>query len=771
VTYSVRKKVLQFIFTLPVLCLLTGCGFLFGEDDFVDEDEEAAIRPSLQISSFFLFEGAVTRHVLRFEREGGGPLQTRINPSVADGQFFRIIQDQSLERFDGLQVAFEIIEPVDFDQPVDADGNNIFVVQFDTFFGNLETNFTVTIEVLERDSTDVGSRAIAGPFQTARLGQTVASYPDLDGDAIPEILASIRSDSGRPTAIILIRSSVFEDIDSPILNLEQLMVDPGAEVERRGQPLSPIAMDGDPFSVVSDYDQDGLPELFISGVNTRSGIANIDSVPTQAFILSGSALAVELAEIPDDGIGVALGDVGLVAGLGVPIQSSELDLGETNANVRVGSRVSGVGDLDGDGLEEIAVCLSGFGVRSRGVIILGSAIANAFSANAGIDIGTLTQTRQGLTIFEETSGNASPRGIRCREIRDAGDLDGDGFGEIAIMDPFASPSGAVHVIRGSAVNEALSDNGSFTLDLTDYPGNGLGVSLRGEPDAVVQFGSALAKIGDVDQDGIVDLAVGAPGRVILDGRYPTGSVAAEGQDHVFIVYGDNRFFRNAGADGVRTLLEVSDGQTYSVLSRADSLLRPIEGTGFGFSLAGVGDASGDGIPDLLIGSPFDGVGEVARSREESVLLVSGADIARPQDYPTSALIPGDSRLSGTRVVSWSTFPSNDHAARTDACLNDLGWSVGSAGDWDADGINDLLISAPCGDGLRLDGVTLDSDENYGEVYVLFSRSLRGSPDPTIRLGERFPILRNLPTAPASGSALKNQTRPVSAETDDQSEGF
>jgi hypothetical protein len=85
-----------------------------------------------------------------------------------------------------------------------------------------------------------------------------------------------------------------------------------------------------------------------------------------------------------------------------------------------------------------------------------------------------------------------------------------------------------------------------------------------------QFGRALAEVGDVNDDGVPDLAVGAPLRDVE-------SCCDQGQVTVF-----------SGVTGT-PLLTLPP--------------RPQGGANFGVALAGVGDINGDGVPDLAVSAP------------------------------------------------------------------------------------------------------------------------------------------------------------------------
>ncbi|XP_078501292.1 integrin alpha-IIb isoform X2 [Lissotriton helveticus] len=109
-----------------------------------------------------------------------------------------------------------------------------------------------------------------------------------------------------------------------------------------------------------------------------------------------------------------------------------------------------------------------------------------------------------------------------------------------------------------------------------------------------QFGSSIAFLGDVDQDGYNDIAVGAP----FGGR--------DGRGRVYIYSGQS--------EGINT-------QPSQVL---ESPFLP--GSGFGFSMKGASDIDSNGYPDLIIGAHGAGKAVVYSFDLQMCVSVSGLNI-------------------------------------------------------------------------------------------------------------------------------------------------
>ena len=112
-------------------------------------------------------------------------------------------------------------------------------------------------------------------------------------------------------------------------------------------------------------------------------------------------------------------------------------------------------------------------------------------------------------------------------------------------------------------------------------------------DSTTRFGQSVAVIGDIDGDGVPDLAVGTP---FQDGDFDSGNGFGPPQDvgKVWLI----------------------SGATLAVINQLNDPFFQVPRNfpkfgGFtGFSVASAGDINGDGVPDVLVGVPhhsnFDG---------------------------------------------------------------------------------------------------------------------------------------------------------------------
>ena len=265
------------------------------------------------------------------------------------------------------------------------------------------------------------------------------------------------------------------------------------------------------------------------------------------------------------------------------------------ARARFGTSVAGLGDVDGDGRSDFAVS--------------GQPDANTPQPAGFVRVYS---GADGALIREHVGGSALSR-LGCA-IADAGDVDGDGVHDLVVGDwrdlSGGNNAGAVHVYSGASGAELLfvaSSAAGARLGMSvdgagDLDGDGLADVVAGAPyqsgtapsagaahvwsgadgaqllslfgdSSNDLFGVAVAGLGDVDADGVGDLAVGASSDD--DGGSQSGSAR---------VY--------SGADGSE--LWRFDGDT-----SFDEL---------GYSVARVGDVDGDGGLDFAVAAPGDDAG-------------------------------------------------------------------------------------------------------------------------------------------------------------------
>ena len=224
-------------------------------------------------------------------------------------------------------------------------------------------------------------------------------------------------------------------------------------------------------------------------------------------------------------------------------------------------------------------------------------------------------------------------------------------------------------------------------------------------------GWSVAGLGDIDGPGFADFVIGAP-----EAGQPAGGASGTSQNsdagEVYIVLGEalGDLDEESGTpgDGMIDLADLTVGKWGYVLKGID----PLDTAGF--SVAGAGDVTGDGTPDILVGAPGGDPGGVADAGESYILSGDPADLDALDAADGSA-----DRVLDAALLDGTTGFRLDGVFAGDAS----GSAVSAAGDVNGDGIADALVGVP----LRDRNGTADA----GGAYVVFGAAPPVSPAVTL----------------------------------------
>ena len=383
------------------------------------------------------------------------------------------------------------------------------------------------------------------------------------------------------------------------------------------------------------------------------------------------------------------------AGLGTAATATNISSGIAGAPVldiqdRFGASFAALGDLDGDGVEDLAIAAPGDdefqadagavyiammnadgSIKSHQKILpdspglpfntgdlFGTAIAPAgdLDNNGVADLYVMSKTTGNLGLVSSVSrvmlnadGTLKEHSYTLVEFDDSspqlntftpiGDLDGDGNADFAFGEYFARVNG----IFSGAVHLMLTANDGSQREMkliASEVGGGPAMSN------FEYFGNSVTSLGDLDGDGVVDLAVGAHG----DASVTTNS----GSVYILFMKRDgtvkSTYAINGTHPGEPTLAALSE---------------------FGFAVANVGDLDGDGITELLVGAHRHTVGSATESGQAFVLYLA----------------------SDGSVRTYTSLGSDVGGVIDLAGSGSFGEVVAPAGDLNGDGHVDLVVSS------------------------------------------------------------------------------
>jgi Ca2+-binding RTX toxin-like protein len=335
-----------------------------------------------------------------------------------------------------------------------------------------------------------------------------------------------------------------------------------------------------------------------------------------------------------------------------------------------GVSVSSAGDVNADGVDDVII-----GARfadANNLEDAGSAFV-VYGSKSGfaptLNLSDLNSTN-GFTINGIAEGNET--GV---SVSGVGDINGDGIDDVGIGSLYADPNGlndagVVYVVLGN--QDGFSDN----FDLNQLDGTN-GFTINGIAEGN-ETGVSVSGAGDFNGDGIDDLIIGAS---FAD---PNGNYSGSS----YVIYGDKEGF--ASTLNLSTL----DGNNGFAINGANA-----------FDLSGkvsdAGDVNGDGFDDVIIGAY--GANDFAGT---SVVLF-GSDQAFSPSFNLS-------QINGTNGFAINGISPGDFS----------GFSVSSAGDFNGDGFDEVIIGAPQAD---------PNGETSGQNYLIYGKA--GGFPATINLNE------------------------------------
>lgn len=536
---------------------------------------------------------------------------------------------------DGLQAGERFGASVATAGDVNGDGySDIIVGMPDHDNGALTDAGRVVVFLGSANGLSGGSSwAMSGTLANARFGHSVSTAGDVNGDGISDIIIGAPGHAGQ--------GAVFVYHGSPT----------GLQLSAAWSALGGEAGSGFGTSVA------------------LAGDVNGDNV---SDVLVGAPLANEL--------GADRGKVYCYrgqAGSGV-VAASLWTWSGAQDNAQLGFSVAGAGDLNGDGRSDVVVGEPYYdaSLTDRGRVLVFHGTGSSLS----------------LSVTRDGPSSAAHFGY---SVSAAGDMNGDGYGELLIGAPgYSTGRGRLYGYRGGAGGVEATATSIFT---------GTQASAR--------LGSCVSLAGDVNVDGYADVVVGAP---LHDGGF---------------------------TDGGRALVFIGAAGTGSHFTAA---YRTYDGTmvnaQLGYAVHTCGDVNGDGVSELLLGIPeHGGLGRIGAyhggpdvltppttpswtQQPDVVNALMGASVDQAGDVNGDGfadVIIGVPGMNEARVHLGSPtgLLSTYWSANGSTVDEEFGYSVSSAGDVNGDGYSDVIIGAYRFDSFRGRAyVYLGSPTGLGAAY-------------------------------------------------------
>ncbi|MBI5844347.1 MAG: FG-GAP repeat protein [Deltaproteobacteria bacterium] len=447
---------------------------------------------------------------------------------------------------------------------------------------------------------------------------------------------------------------------------------------------------------VADITGDGIGDLVL-GAPGADGPANGRAGAGEVYLIAGAAsLPVTLT---------------IVSGTGfVPVYGA-------TAGDAVGGAIL-LGDITGDGRADVV--LGSPDADGAGDLLAGAGEAYVINGAAtlptSVDLDTTQPgTHQNVTVY----GGGAGENLTIDRAMILGDMNEDGVRDL-ILGTKNAGNGEAYIIYGSGAMSATYDIGTGAEDVTI-----LGATAG---DALTS-GGAMA-VGDVNGDGTDDLVLGAPGA-------DASGDAKAGAGEAYVIYGSAALgatidFSTSGED-----LTIYGADAGDALTKEGALK--------------VGDVTGDGIDDIVLGAMDAASAGNARANAGEAYLVKGnagfgatLDLAASADTIFYGADGGDALTAGGGIMladvngdgnadvvlggPGADGPSNLRADAGEAYVVYGSNALAASIDFNGSGEDVTIYGATAGDAMTASGAMAFGDVNEnGADDLIFGAALADGP--------------------------------------------
>ena len=442
------------------------------------------------------------------------------------------------------------------------------------------------------------------------FGYSVAGIGDLNNDGTPDIAVGARLDdaAGEDKGVIHV---MFMKSDGTVSSIIEI-----SDYTGSGPFLTTYDKFGSSVASIGDLNDDGIPDIAAGATDDDTGGANRGTIHVMFMRSDGTVSST------------------------IEINSNTPSGPSLNNFDGFGSSVASIGDLNDDGIPDIAA---------------GATNDDTGGANRGT-IHVMFMNRDGTVSSTVEINSNTPNGPDLvnnnyfgSSVASIGDLNNDGIPDIAAGVSNDNTGGAG---RGTIHVMFMNRDGtvSSTVEINSNTPNGPDLS-NGD-----NFGSSVASIGDLNNDGIPDIAAGA--------NYDDAGGTNRGTIHVMLMNRDGT---------VSDTIEINNSTTNGPdLANGDN---------FGYSIASIGDLNDDDALDIVSGALYDSTDGSSRGAVH-VMLMNSIDTTPPT---ITAITSNAASLGALKVGDSISFTLTLDPTETGVAINgvynsqSLIWSTSNNG--------------------------------------------------------------------------------------------
>ena len=429
---------------------------------------------------------------------------------------------------------------------IGAQDNNDFRGAGYVVFGGQNLSGTIDLDTI---GGAVAGFKLQGEVPNDQAGLDVSGAGDINGDGIDDFLvgarfASFSGPDGGSVYVVFGRDDPFPaliDLATVAQGEGGFRLDGEAGSDRAGAALA----------AAGDVNGDGFDDFLVGARFAGDGGV--------AYLVLGT----------DQGFP----DIGNLGDVGGSIPGTRFE--SVDPLDRAGISVAGLGDVNGDGLDDfvIGADVANDDVSGAAYVVFGK--ASGLPGTVGLD--EVGDTIAGFAIIGEAAfDNAG------NSVAGVGDVNGDGIADILIgareNDAGGSERGAAYVVFGRAATDPFPAQ----TNLAALDGE-VGFKIEGEDDDD-DAGVWVAAAGDVNGDGIADILIGADGN---------DNSAGNNAGAAYVVFG------RTAADPFPEVVQLSDIAQGIGGFKVEG---EVASDDLGLQVDGIGDFNQDGVDDIFLGA-------------------------------------------------------------------------------------------------------------------------------------------------------------------------